>query len=335
MNTLTKIVFLDTETTGLILQNKPANEQPRMASLSWFSCYYDSALKRLVDYDESFSDMQTLYCNDVIMNADATKINGLTTEFLSTSETNTKQVLQKFYEDTKDADVFVAHNNAYDLQIILFACIMHKYAEPYSKIIKSTNICTSAHSRNFSFNDTTRYINLRKLYRHLHNEDFANAHTSDADVKALVKCFDKLIKQNEIPYRILENAKHHNNNLMYLHINKLENSYELSMCVEYLSRFGSNSMSVEFKDFNDVLKTIADFADNSNVIVFSNDAQYAIFTNNLKNANKYLSRFGYTLAYVANIECDNAEHLASLHKQKNFAISFTFKLITDNGQMYS
>lgn len=337
MNSLTKIVVFDTETTGLVVPNASITEQPYIASISWYTIWYNSASKKIVDYDETFADMQTLYCNDVIMNAAASKINGLTTEFLRQSEHSTLDVLKAFYEDTKDADVFVAHNNAYDIQLISFACIRNKYIAPYSKILKSTNICTSAHSRNYSFNDTTRYMNLRKLYKHLHGHNFDNAHTSDADVKALVKCLDKLVATNEISYSILENAKHINNNLMYLHILRQDEHCTITMCIENLATSDSSkSISMRFTDFNAVLKSIAEFADNSNVIVFSNKQQLDYFTSNVKHANKFLTRFGFTLSFVSNLHSAlNATELAALHKAAKFALNASFTLIQDNGEMYS
>lgn len=336
MNYLTKIVVFDTETTGLVKPNASITEQPHIASISWYTIWYSPGTKQIVSYDDTFADMKTLYCNDVVMTEEAGKINGLTTEFLKQSKHTTLDVLKLFYEDVKDADVFVAHNNAYDIQMLSFACMREKYALPYSKILKSTNICTSAHSRNFSFNNTSRYINLRKLYKHLHGYDFVNAHTSDADVKALVKCLDKLIATNEISYTILENAKHVNNNMTYLHIHKNDELFELTLHLEQLSTTGtSKTMCVQYTNFNAVLKTIAEFVDNSNVIAFANRQQLDYFNTSVASANNFLTRFGFTLGLVTNIDADNATMLANQHKLAGFKIQSAFTLLQDNGQMYS
>jgi len=109
---MTKYAVIDVETTGLFNFSKPADAegQPRMASMA------------IIKLDENLDEVETqlfhVKPDGWTMPPEATKINGLTTEFLEAHGEPVSNALDAYVDAVEDGYVIAAYGVDYDLKIL-------------------------------------------------------------------------------------------------------------------------------------------------------------------------------------------------------------------------
>jgi DNA polymerase-3 subunit epsilon len=102
----------DTETTGKILWNDPSEDtrQPRICSIAWLD--YNDAGKVVAER------YRLIKPDGWLCPAEATDIHGLTNEKLMDEGLPIADVLDEFFETTRDVDPLVAFNKAFDVRMV-------------------------------------------------------------------------------------------------------------------------------------------------------------------------------------------------------------------------
>lgn len=128
-----KYVVIDTETSGLFDFTKPAHAegQPRMASLALI--YLDAELNTIAE------SMHWVKPEGWVMPAEATKVNGITMEFLEENGEPVMVALAEYIEAVDKGLIVVAHNAQYDLKILRGEL---RRADIDDRFTQTKNICT-------------------------------------------------------------------------------------------------------------------------------------------------------------------------------------------------
>lgn len=202
------ILFFDTETTGI----RKGGFIPRVVQIG--ALLTDNNGKTLSElnvllYPEGFENVPV----------EASNVHGFTTDTLKQRGVDGFSALNVFFELFKHADVVVAHNAEFDMDLIQIEADRVVAQSPYDhekeiargwqeEIQKATVFCTMLNSRDIMklplseaqarfFKDTgntQQYKNprLQEAYIHFMGHDFDGAHDAMADVRACADVYFKL-----------------------------------------------------------------------------------------------------------------------------------------------
>lgn len=187
-------LFFDTETNGIPKNYKaPAtdlNNWPRIIQLAFILC------------DENFNEIEVF---SQMIKPDGWVIpvekfwidNGYSTEKNMQDGIPMTDALQKFSEAVEKSKLMLAHNMAFDRQIITAEFLRYGM----KTVNRPQPICTMKSTVSFvgakNKNGGHKWPKLDELHNRLFGFGFDNAHDALADVRATVRCFKKL-HQNEL-----------------------------------------------------------------------------------------------------------------------------------------
>lgn len=186
-----KILFLDTETTGVpVNYDAPAtdmNNWPRMVQLGYILYDYN----RNVIKEESF----IIKPDNYIIPDDSSKIHRITTEIACNKGVDIKAALSKLETDLESVDLIVGHNIDFDINIV--DCEFYRY---FKKTFLGSfeKICTMRASTDFCGLPNNKWPKLEQLHFKLFKNNFTGAHDAMADITATAKCFWKLVDEGII-----------------------------------------------------------------------------------------------------------------------------------------
>jgi DNA polymerase III epsilon subunit-like protein len=190
---MTKLIFFDTETTGL-----PSNDRipalnhkanwPDIVSICWMVFENHTFLKKeeYIIRPEQFT-----------IPPESTKIHGITQRMAEQEGTPLGVVLAKFAEDIKGANVLCAHNLHFDKNVFFHAYKWRLNRDPLRIWPSSSEFCTMKESQD-ELKLPTKYPTATELYKRpklseLYYAQFGvpmeNAHTAAGDVEALQRIF--------------------------------------------------------------------------------------------------------------------------------------------------
>lgn len=191
-------LIFDTETTGLPKNwNAPITDfdnWPRLVQLAF--SYYDK------DGNELEKGNLLIKPEGFKIPIEATKIHGITTDIALNEGRDLRKVLEEFLPFLEETEFLVAHNIAYD-ENIMGAEYLRKRIENIIPSIKK--ICTMKQSTEYCAlpgSDGYKWPRLSQLYRQLFGEDFEGAHDAYADMQATARCFWELKKKGVIDENI-------------------------------------------------------------------------------------------------------------------------------------
>lgn len=204
-----RYIVLDTETTGLPLPFKkgapppPADApgQPRMASIAIL------ALTPELEVDEEASISTLITPDGWTMSEGASKVNGLTDEMLREKGLPVAEVL-KIYAEFIDAGwIVVAHNAQFDTKVCRGEL---RRAGMDDRFKQTLNICTQKAAQAVikeaptdkmmaAGYKTFKQPKLTEAYEYFYGEPFEGAHTADADARACLAVFRKLMALGACP----------------------------------------------------------------------------------------------------------------------------------------
>jgi DNA polymerase III epsilon subunit-like protein len=183
-------LFFDTETTGIPRNYKaPVTDLanwPRVVQLAFLQTDESGmvlAAEEFVIKPEGFT-----------IPADAARVHGITTEQALKHGVPVSQALNEFLACLQSAKTLVAHNMAYDENVLGAEFLRAKLSNPLPRIKR---VCTMQSTTNFCALPGPygfKWPTLAQLHQKLFQQDFKDAHCALADVQACAKCFFQLRK---------------------------------------------------------------------------------------------------------------------------------------------
>ena len=195
-----KILFFDTETTGIIQKWWSLDSQPRCLQFWYILWEYESdgtAIKEIVG-DHFFNP-------GVPIPEGATKVHHITDQIVA-DKPKIDTFFRHFTALVRTVDIVVAHNIEYDRSVMFFE--LDRYftnLEPgineWKAMFRTKEKCTMMSTIDFvgiKNKYWNKYPKLQELHSRLFSEEFAEAHNAIADIKATQKCFWELIRRGLI-----------------------------------------------------------------------------------------------------------------------------------------
>lgn len=190
-----KILFFDTETTGLKVDNLPCTheKQPMVIQLGLKLDdvnRHERARISLMGRPEGW-----------VMGAKAKEITGLNEELATECGVHFITLVEVFIDMVENADVIVAHNANYDITVMRRAVKVYcdMTDQTYWDVFEGkTVICTMLAAMDIvkatpKRNGKWKWPNLTECMRFFFNEDHSKAHDALADVIACARVFYELL----------------------------------------------------------------------------------------------------------------------------------------------
>ena len=193
------ILFFDTETNGLPANYKlgvtATDNWPRLIQLGWIiTDESGNILKR---------KSQLIYPQSFTIDADVTRLTGITTADAQRNGVALSDVLSKFMADVESASLLVGHNVDFDMHIM--GCELYRMGMNYQALIEKPSVCTMVRSTNFCALPSTsrchsgyKYPSLTELYTKLFGYAFSGAHDALSDITATKDCYFELLRRGII-----------------------------------------------------------------------------------------------------------------------------------------
>jgi DNA polymerase III subunit epsilon len=192
-----KILFFDTETTGLPqFYNAPitqVNNWPRLVQLAFIEFYENGTLAAKHNYiikPEGFS-----------IPREATLIHRITNEQAQTEGHNLTQVLDIFADAITESSILIAHNFDFDRNIVGAEFVRKEFDT--KPILTKRSFCTMKNKDIVSFcrisgKNGYKWPKLEELHYKLFNQKISDAHDASIDIAATAKCFWELLRRGVI-----------------------------------------------------------------------------------------------------------------------------------------
>lgn len=188
-----RIVFYDTETTGLPGQNVQGcghthslNGQPRFVQLGWI---VTDELGNVLKTQNRF-----VRPDDFTVPERITMFNGITTDMLKEKGEAENTVLDDFLNDIFTSDFEVGHNVIFDKNVICARLADLGRKRDYAMFLNHKAVCTMKGS--YVWCGLHKSPKLMELYKLLFFREFDNAHDAMADITATKDCYFEMLKHN-------------------------------------------------------------------------------------------------------------------------------------------
>lgn len=187
-------LFFDTETTGKAknfnASFKDTDNWPRITQLAWQVYNEDGRLFKssssLIKPDGWEIPKEQFFID-----------NNMSTERCEKEGRPLKDVVVNFILQLDDCKYLIAHNMAFDLNVM--ACEMHRLSiSAENKPIKFCTMKSMTDVMQLPGMYGFKFPSLKELHNYLFKCDFEGAHDAGDDVTATAKCFFELKKQNLI-----------------------------------------------------------------------------------------------------------------------------------------
>lgn len=199
-----KILFFDTETTGLLEKDKnaPLEAQPHLLQFWYILGEYEKDGTILKE------TMNDLYFNPgVPIPEQASSVHGITDEMVAD-----KPPFESFAELltalVRTVDIVVCHNAEYDRRIVfieldrLYPLDLTPGKKEWKEMFLDKEFCTMQATIDFCAIKSNykgyKYPKLDELHKKLFWMGFDNAHNAMADIEATKKCYFELLNRNII-----------------------------------------------------------------------------------------------------------------------------------------
>jgi DNA polymerase-3 subunit alpha len=190
---MTKLVFFDTETTGLPSNDKISalnhrSNWPDLVSICWMIFENNTHIRT-----EDHIIRPEMY----EIPPESTKIHGITQRMAEQEGKPLNTVLSKFAEDIKNAKVLCAHNLHFDKNVLYHAYKWRLNKDPTRFWPTHAEFCSMKQSQDElqlpakypTYAEPYKRPRLSELYYNQFGEHMQNAHTAVGDVDALQKIF--------------------------------------------------------------------------------------------------------------------------------------------------
>jgi len=186
-------LIFDTETTGLPKDfNAPisaSDNWPRVVQIAW---QLHDDMGQMVEHQDYIIKPEGYNIPFT-----AASVHGISTELANAEGHDLATVLETFNQALQKADFVVGHNINFDLKVTGAEFYRKGIATPMMEMDaldtnteKTAALCQLPGGRGGKF----KYPKLGELYKHLFEEEFAEAHNATADVEATTRAFLELIR---------------------------------------------------------------------------------------------------------------------------------------------
>jgi len=192
-----KILFFDTETTGLPHNyNAPITHTqnwPRMVQLAFVEYYEDGSQVAEHNY--------IIKPEGYIIPTQASQIHRITTQRALAEGQDLRQVLLLFNEAVANASMLIAHNFEFD-KAIVGAELIRKSIDT-NNLLSKRSFCTMKDKKIVNFckipgGHGYKWPKLEELYQKLFNKNITDAHDASIDIQSTAQCFWELLKRRVI-----------------------------------------------------------------------------------------------------------------------------------------
>ena len=192
-----KILFFDTETTGLPNNyNAPitaVQNWPRMVQLAFLVYQEDGSLDAKHNY--------IIKPEGYVIPADATRIHRITTQQALTDGQDLGQVLNLFYQAIGESSILIGHNVEFDKAIAGAEFIRKKMDT--KALLSTRSFCTMKDKNVVNFCKIPgkygfKWPTLEELHFKLFREQIAEAHDASIDIESTARCFFELLKRRVV-----------------------------------------------------------------------------------------------------------------------------------------
>lgn len=198
MTSPTRVIVLDTETSGFIPRNSLGTDFPEVIQLAYLvianlDCEFVCEQRSIV-----------IACDHPIPQA-AIDVHGITTANSQRFGIPYADAISQFLIDATGVHMLVGHNIAFDLTALL-GDVAQRAPSMFNRlralinksiIFDTMHVATPLCKLPGSFNKY-KWPKLSELYQHLFQMQFKNAHDALADVQATADCFFKLWRSGTI-----------------------------------------------------------------------------------------------------------------------------------------
>jgi DNA polymerase-3 subunit alpha len=203
-------LFIDTETIGL---PDAKNLNLKWGDYPYFKLLnrYDTARIVQLSYmitDDNFNEKQM---HDYIIkkenfNIENSKFHGITNEISMEKGVDFNEAFEIFYKSLKEVTHIIAHNIAFDINVIKSELYRRDKHYIIEEINKKTILCTMKHCKDIVkiINQYNRYKNpsLKEIYKFAFDKELENAHNSKYDVINMHAVIKKMYDDNILNYSL-------------------------------------------------------------------------------------------------------------------------------------
>lgn len=188
-----KILFFDTETTGLPqYYNAPitqVNNWPRLVQLAFIEYFEDGSIAAKQNY--------IIKPEGYLIPRDATLIHRISNEKAQTEGKNLTQVLDIFADAISESVILIAHNFEFDKCIVGAEFVRKDF--DIKPLLTKRSFCTMKDRNVVNFcriqgKSGYKWPKLEELHYKLFNQRLSDAHDASIDIEATAKCFWELLR---------------------------------------------------------------------------------------------------------------------------------------------
>ena len=204
-----KVLVFDTETTGLPQRDQHGKSPSLYNTTKWphiiqfsYILYDTEKNKILVNHDHIIK-----LAKHVVISPESIDVHGITREKSESEGIPILEALELFDICMRSADIIIAHNLAFDKQIVIVECIRHKQAAPFKFKMPEQYFCTMKNTvelckiEAISKKDGKKFLKYPTLSE-LHKKMFGiipeNTHNSLVDILICLRCFVQLVYDFDI-----------------------------------------------------------------------------------------------------------------------------------------
>ncbi|MDD1727748.1 MAG: 3'-5' exonuclease [Methanospirillum sp.] len=189
------LLFFDTETTGLPSRDRKIRSDPfswpRLVELGWI------LMSETGTHIEEFSFL--VKPEGFTIPESAITIHGITTSEATDSGLPVTEVLSRFCDCARNADLLIAHNLSYDIRILLTELIRAGFRDHLPEM---KGICTMRSGTKFCgipgrFGKGFKWPSLSLLHLKLFGSEPGNAHRALDDARTCAACYYELSRRGE------------------------------------------------------------------------------------------------------------------------------------------
>jgi DNA polymerase III epsilon subunit-like protein len=192
-----KILFFDTETTGLPYNyNAPVTNiqnWPRMVQLAYTEYYEDGSLVSKHNY--------IIIPEGYTIPAEATKIHRITTQRALAEGHDLSEVLSVFHQAIGQAAILIGHNVEFD-KAVVGAEFIRKRMDAKA-LLSKRSFCTMKDKNVVNFCKIPgkygfKWPTLEELHFRLFEKQIVDAHDASVDIEYTARCFWELLKRQVV-----------------------------------------------------------------------------------------------------------------------------------------
>jgi DNA polymerase III epsilon subunit-like protein len=193
-----RVIIFDTETNGLIPKDKNIvtenlDKMPYIVQLS-FILFDTNSMRIVVEHDFIIQVPENIEISD-----ESAKIHGISKQISRVNGVSIQDALSNFQICLNKADVVIAHNITFDIDMIAIESLRNQM-DVRKDFIRKINYCTMKRTVNLckivavNKKDVAyyKYPTLTQLHEYLFDETPLGTHNSMADVYICLRCYYKI-----------------------------------------------------------------------------------------------------------------------------------------------